>query len=79
MRAQRHSEGNNGARPGHGALTHCEYGLLTLERPAGNLASARPQGSRDNPEDTMGTGDTDRMETWKGECKRQHAPPPECG
>ena len=76
MRRKRHSDGNNGARPDHGALTHCKYGLLALERPAGNLASERSQGSGDNPKDTIGTGDTDKMETCKWECNRQHASPP---
>ena len=58
---QRHSDISDGARPEHGALSHRKYSVLILEGLAGDPAAAEPQGSRDNPEDTTGTGDTNGM------------------
>ena len=74
MSTQRHPDGADGARPGHGALARCKYGLLALEEPAGNPAAAGPQGSGDSPENTTGTGGTDKRETGTGERNEQRAP-----
>ena len=70
---QRHLDGTNGTRPEHGALVRHEYGLLAPEEPAGDLAAAGPQGSRDSPGDTTGTGGTNGRETGMGEQDRQRA------
>ena len=58
---QRHSYGADGARPNHVALACREYGLLVPEGLAGDPATAGPYWSRDNPEDTTGTGYTNGM------------------
>ena len=75
MSTQRHSDGTNGARLEHGAFARREYSLLAPEGSTGDPTSAGPQESGDEPEDTMGTRDTDITETGKGERNRQHAPP----
>ena len=48
--------------------------MLALEEPAGNPATAGPQGIRDSSEDTIGTGVTDGRETGTGEQDGQCAP-----
>ena len=60
---KRDSNGADGASPKHGALEFCEYGLLTLEGPAGDSASVGPKGNGDDPEDTTGIGGTNRTNT----------------
>ena len=49
--------------PDHGTLARRRYGLLAPEGPTGYPATAGPQGNRGDPEDTTGTGDTNRRET----------------
>ena len=61
----------DGARPKHSALARREYGLLAPAEPAGNPAAAGPQGIRDSPNDTTGTGGTYRRETGAEERNRQ--------
>ena len=55
----RYPDGADGARPKHGVLLGCEYGLLAPEDPAGDPVAAGPQGSGYRPNDTTGTGGTD--------------------
>ena len=74
---QRHYDGANGARPKHSTLTRREYGLLApevLEGPEVDPEVTGSQGNRDNTEDAMGTGGTNRRETRTGERERQRAP-----
>ena len=74
MITQKHSGSTDGTSPEHGALVRCKYGLLVPEEPAGNPATAGPQGIRDNPEDTTGKGKTDRKEMVAGGWNIQRAP-----
>ena len=62
-----HSNSDDGARPEQGALVRCKYGLLAPYEPTGDLAAAGPHGSEKIPEDTTGTGGTNRREmgTWE--------------
>ena len=73
MKPQRHPDGADGASLKHSVLACCNYGLLAPEVLAGNPDSVEPQGSGDNPEDTMGAGGTDRRETGTGERNGQRA------
>ena len=66
MSMQRHFNSADGARTEHVALVRRKYGLLVLEEPSGDPAAAGPQGSRNDPKDTMGTGGTNRRETGTG-------------
>ena len=52
----RYINGADGARPKHGALTCCKYGLVAPEEPAGNPAAAELQEHGYRHEATMGQG-----------------------
>ena len=70
-----HIAGTDGARPNHGAIAHCKYGLLALRGAAVDPAAAGDQGSRDGHEATRGTSDQVRKEMEEGDKTRQHALP----
>ena len=67
---QINSDGTDSARPEHSALVCRDYGLLEPEEQACDPAAAGAQGSREDPRDTTGIGETNWMETVKGERNR---------
>ena len=71
MRPHRHSDGADGARPEHGVLVRCEYNLLAPKDPAGNPATAEPQGRGDSPKYTKETGQTYGRDMGTGEQNGQ--------
>ena len=69
MSTHSHPNSSDGARPEHGALARCEYGLLAPEEPAGEPAAAGHHRITENPKDTIGTGGTKGGETGPRERK----------
>ena len=71
----KHTAGTEGARPEHGVLPCCEYGLLAPTGLVVNPAATGNQGSVDGHEATRGTADQVRRETEAGDGTRQRVLP----
>ena len=66
MSTQRHIDGADGARPKHSALARQEFILLApeaTEETEEDPASVGNQGIGDSPEDSTGSGGTDKRQT----------------
>ena len=69
----RHPYGGDSARPNHGMLARCKYGLLVPEDTASKPDATEPQGSGDSTEDTLETGHPYGRETGIGERNGRRA------
>ena len=71
----RHTAGTDSARPEHGALARCKYGLLVPTRPAVDPDNAENLGSEDGHEATRGKAGQARRETEEEDKTQQRVLP----